>query len=92
MSDLIKLLGIELQDISLFLLIATVICFLLVSLISRLIANILQIKNHHRLIWIIDVLLLPLAILVFHIILHNIFISQLTCPRDFFFSSPSGLE
>jgi len=68
MSDLIKLLGIELQDISLFLLITTTICFLLISLISRLIANILPFKNHHRLIWIIDVLLLPSAILVLNLL------------------------
>ncbi len=72
MSDLIKLLGIELQDISLFLLITTVICFVLISLISRLIANILPFKNHHRLIWVIDVLLLPSAILVFNLLLTKI--------------------
>lgn len=68
MSNLIKLLGIELQEISLFLLITTIICFVLISLISRLIVNILPLKNHHRLIWVIDVLLLPSAILVFNLL------------------------
>ncbi len=72
MSDIIKLLGIELQDISLFLLIATVICFVLISLISRLVANVLPFKNHHRLIWVIDVLLLPSAILVFNLLVTKI--------------------
>lgn len=62
MSELIKLLGIELHDISLFLLLTTAICFILICLISRLLGGILAIRHHQRLVWAIDLVLLPLAI------------------------------
>ena len=54
MSELLKLIGLEMQDISILLVLATAIGFILIILASRFLGRIAPFRQHRRLVWVLD--------------------------------------
>jgi len=72
MSELLKLVGVELQDISVLLFFATVIGFLLIILACRLVGRIVPFRRHRKIIWMLDIVLLPTLILSIGLLLNKV--------------------
>jgi len=72
MSELFKLIGIELQDISVLLFFATAIGFLLIILACRMIGRIVPFKQHRKIVWMLDIVLLPTLILSIGLLLNKV--------------------
>jgi small-conductance mechanosensitive channel/CRP-like cAMP-binding protein len=72
MAELLKLIGVELKDISVLLFLATAIGFLLIILACRMIGRIAPFKQHRKIVWMLDIVLLPTLILSVGLLLNKV--------------------
>ena len=72
MSEIFKLIGVELQDISVLLFFATAIGFLLIILACRLVGRIVPFRQHRKIVWMLDIVLLPTLILSVGLFLNKV--------------------
>jgi len=72
MDDLFEQLGLELQEFSLFLLVGIFVGFLLVVVASRFISRAVSPKQHEKVVWLIDLFLIPSLIVSFELAARKI--------------------